>query len=173
MDEPISVHEMDTSNGVLLPFYDPDTNVVYLCGKVQRRGQRGWRRGPGPGSSLSSSRGRCCDAGLCLRRATAASATLRSQTRLPSCTTSAPTPPRSRRGAWATCPRGAWTSTSVRSPGKTCSGTVQETCSGPVQETCSGPVQETAWSVQQGAAGIRPLAGRVCSGLCVVVTMVV
>lgn len=34
MDEAISVHEMDTSNGVLLPFYDPDTNVVYLCGKV-------------------------------------------------------------------------------------------------------------------------------------------
>lgn len=34
MEEPISVHEMDTSNGVLLPFYDPDTNVVYLCGKV-------------------------------------------------------------------------------------------------------------------------------------------
>ncbi|XP_053341821.1 coronin-B isoform X1 [Clarias gariepinus] len=33
MDEPISVHEMDTSNGVLLPFYDPDTNIVYLCGK--------------------------------------------------------------------------------------------------------------------------------------------
>ncbi|XP_072565143.1 uncharacterized protein [Paramormyrops kingsleyae] len=33
MDEPISVHEMDTSNGVLLPFYDPDTNLVYLCGK--------------------------------------------------------------------------------------------------------------------------------------------
>lgn len=26
--------EMDTSNGVLLPFYDPDTNMVYLCGKV-------------------------------------------------------------------------------------------------------------------------------------------
>ncbi|XP_060768747.1 uncharacterized protein coro1cb isoform X1 [Neoarius graeffei] len=34
MDEPISVHEMDTSNGVLLPFHDPDTNIVYLCGKV-------------------------------------------------------------------------------------------------------------------------------------------
>ncbi|RXN10364.1 coronin-B-like isoform X2 [Labeo rohita] len=33
MEDPISVHEMDTSNGVLLPFYDPDTNVVYLCGK--------------------------------------------------------------------------------------------------------------------------------------------
>ncbi|XP_056313515.1 uncharacterized protein LOC130228996 isoform X1 [Danio aesculapii] len=33
IDEPVAVHEMDTSNGVLLPFYDPDTNVVYLCGK--------------------------------------------------------------------------------------------------------------------------------------------
>uniref|UniRef100_A0A8C9WNU3 Coronin n=1 Tax=Scleropages formosus TaxID=113540 RepID=A0A8C9WNU3_SCLFO len=33
IEEPISVHEMDTSNGVLLPFYDPDTNIVYLCGK--------------------------------------------------------------------------------------------------------------------------------------------
>jgi hypothetical protein len=34
MQEPIALHEMDTSNGVLLPFYDPDTSVVYLCGKV-------------------------------------------------------------------------------------------------------------------------------------------
>ncbi|XP_043571464.1 coronin-1C isoform X2 [Chiloscyllium plagiosum] len=33
MDEPIALHEMDTSNGVLLPFYDADTNIVYLCGK--------------------------------------------------------------------------------------------------------------------------------------------
>ncbi|XP_064163932.1 uncharacterized protein LOC135239298 isoform X1 [Anguilla rostrata] len=33
IEEPISVHEMDTSNGVLLPFYDPDTSIVYLCGK--------------------------------------------------------------------------------------------------------------------------------------------
>ncbi|KAM4532813.1 coronin-1C-A-like isoform 1-T1 [Fundulus diaphanus] len=33
MNEPICVQEMDTSNGVLLPFYDPDTNIVYLCGK--------------------------------------------------------------------------------------------------------------------------------------------
>uniref|UniRef100_G3P236 Coronin n=1 Tax=Gasterosteus aculeatus aculeatus TaxID=481459 RepID=G3P236_GASAC len=31
--EAMTVNEMDTSNGVLLPFYDPDTNVVYLCGK--------------------------------------------------------------------------------------------------------------------------------------------
>lgn len=34
MEEPLTVNEMDTSNGVLLPFYDPDTNMVYLCGKV-------------------------------------------------------------------------------------------------------------------------------------------
>uniref|UniRef100_UPI0037E932C0 uncharacterized protein coro1cb isoform X1 n=2 Tax=Semicossyphus pulcher TaxID=241346 RepID=UPI0037E932C0 len=33
LDEPICVQEMDSSNGVLLPFYDPDTSVVYLCGK--------------------------------------------------------------------------------------------------------------------------------------------
>ncbi|KAI4821194.1 hypothetical protein KUCAC02_029136, partial [Chaenocephalus aceratus] len=33
MEEPMTVTEMDTSNGVLLPFYDPDTGVVYLCGK--------------------------------------------------------------------------------------------------------------------------------------------
>ncbi|XP_072444036.1 coronin-1C isoform X1 [Chiloscyllium punctatum] len=33
LDEPIALHEMDTSNGVLLPFYDGDTNIVYLCGK--------------------------------------------------------------------------------------------------------------------------------------------
>lgn len=30
----MAVQEMDSSNGVLLPFYDPDTNMVYLCGKV-------------------------------------------------------------------------------------------------------------------------------------------
>ncbi|XP_007898960.1 coronin-6 isoform X2 [Callorhinchus milii] len=32
-DEPIALQEMDTSNGVLLPFYDADSSVVYLCGK--------------------------------------------------------------------------------------------------------------------------------------------
>ena len=26
--------EIDTSNGVIFPLYDPDTNMVYLCGKV-------------------------------------------------------------------------------------------------------------------------------------------
>ncbi|CAL9694768.1 unnamed protein product [Knipowitschia caucasica] len=33
LSEPMAVQEMDSSNGVLLPFYDPDTNMVYLCGK--------------------------------------------------------------------------------------------------------------------------------------------
>lgn len=42
MEEPIALHEMDTSNGVLLPFYDPDTNIIYLCGKVKRRFWNDW-----------------------------------------------------------------------------------------------------------------------------------
>lgn len=29
----ISMQEIDTSNGVIFPFYDPDTSIVYLCGK--------------------------------------------------------------------------------------------------------------------------------------------
>lgn len=33
-EEPIALQEMDTSNGVLLPFYDSDSSIVYLCGKV-------------------------------------------------------------------------------------------------------------------------------------------
>ncbi|XP_011523690.1 coronin-6 isoform X3 [Homo sapiens] len=32
-EEPVALQEMDTSNGVLLPFYDPDSSIVYLCGK--------------------------------------------------------------------------------------------------------------------------------------------
>uniref|UniRef100_A0A674NRP8 Coronin n=1 Tax=Takifugu rubripes TaxID=31033 RepID=A0A674NRP8_TAKRU len=31
--QPLTLQELDTSSGVLLPFYDPDTGVVYLCGK--------------------------------------------------------------------------------------------------------------------------------------------
>jgi len=42
MEEPIALHEMDTSNGVLLPFYDPDTNIIYLCGKVRRGFRNAW-----------------------------------------------------------------------------------------------------------------------------------
>lgn len=25
--------DLDTSNGIMFPFYDPDTNLIYLCGK--------------------------------------------------------------------------------------------------------------------------------------------
>jgi len=28
------MQEIDTSNGVIFPFYDQDSNMVYLCGKV-------------------------------------------------------------------------------------------------------------------------------------------
>lgn len=31
--DPLTLQEIDTSSGVLLPFYDPDSNVLYLCGK--------------------------------------------------------------------------------------------------------------------------------------------
>uniref|UniRef100_A0A8D2JGH7 Coronin n=1 Tax=Varanus komodoensis TaxID=61221 RepID=A0A8D2JGH7_VARKO len=31
--EPLTLQELDTSSGVLLPYYDPDTNVIYLTGK--------------------------------------------------------------------------------------------------------------------------------------------
>jgi len=33
LDDPIVMVELDTSNGVMFPLYDPDTNLVYLCGK--------------------------------------------------------------------------------------------------------------------------------------------
>ncbi|CAN9506016.1 unnamed protein product [Ophioblennius macclurei] len=32
-DKPLTLQELDTSSGVLLPFFDPDTGVIYLCGK--------------------------------------------------------------------------------------------------------------------------------------------
>lgn len=38
-EEPVALQEMDTSNGVLLPFYDPDSSIVYLCGKVLGAGR--------------------------------------------------------------------------------------------------------------------------------------
>lgn len=45
-EEPVALQEMDTSNGVLLPFYDPDSSIVYLCGKVLTagRGEQGLDR---------------------------------------------------------------------------------------------------------------------------------
>lgn len=33
LNEPIVMVELDTSNGVMFPLYDPDTNLVFLCGK--------------------------------------------------------------------------------------------------------------------------------------------
>ncbi|CAL8094712.1 unnamed protein product [Calicophoron daubneyi] len=33
LEEPMHIQELDTSNGVLFPFYDVDTNLIYLCGK--------------------------------------------------------------------------------------------------------------------------------------------
>lgn len=33
LGEPIVLEELDTSNGVLFPFYDPDVNLLYLCAK--------------------------------------------------------------------------------------------------------------------------------------------
>ena len=28
------ITEVDNSNGVIFPFYDPDNSMIYLCGKV-------------------------------------------------------------------------------------------------------------------------------------------
>ncbi|XP_036218930.1 coronin-1C-A isoform X2 [Bactrocera oleae] len=33
LNEPIVMVELDTSNGVMFPLYDADTNLIYLCGK--------------------------------------------------------------------------------------------------------------------------------------------
>ena len=34
LDDPIVMVELDTSNGVMFPLYDPDANLIYLSGKV-------------------------------------------------------------------------------------------------------------------------------------------
>lgn len=34
LSRPLEIQELDTSSGVLLPFYDPDTNIFYLCARV-------------------------------------------------------------------------------------------------------------------------------------------
>ncbi|CAN7988059.1 unnamed protein product [Ixodes pacificus] len=33
LSQPVILEELDTSNGVLQPFYDPDVNLLYLCAK--------------------------------------------------------------------------------------------------------------------------------------------
>lgn len=67
LEEPMALQELDSSNGALLPFYDPDTNVVYVCGKVGQAGLVG--RGGGVLSTDTCSLPSC--------RATPASGTLR------------------------------------------------------------------------------------------------
>ena len=44
LNDPIVMTELDTSNGVMFPLYDPDTNLVYLCGKVGHFGELVRRR---------------------------------------------------------------------------------------------------------------------------------
>lgn len=107
MDEPICVQEMDSSNGVLLPFYDPDTSIVYLCGKVSRFPH--FYNNPVHKLTFKMR--------PCVLRVTAAFGTLRSPMRHRLFTTSTPFPPRSPREAWDTCPNEAWMSTSVKSQG--------------------------------------------------------
>lgn len=34
LSEPLYEEDLDGSAGVLFPFYDPDTNMLYLAGKV-------------------------------------------------------------------------------------------------------------------------------------------
>jgi hypothetical protein len=45
LKEPMALQELDSSNGALLPFYDPDTSVVYVCGKVGLGRAGGGREG--------------------------------------------------------------------------------------------------------------------------------
>ena len=33
LEEPLVMEDLDNSNGLLFPFYDEDTNMIYLCGK--------------------------------------------------------------------------------------------------------------------------------------------
>ena len=37
LDDPIVMVELDTSNGGMFPMYDPDANLIYLCGKVSMK----------------------------------------------------------------------------------------------------------------------------------------
>lgn len=37
LSEPLYEEDLDGSAGVLFPFYDPDTHMLYLAGKVAKR----------------------------------------------------------------------------------------------------------------------------------------
>ena len=49
-DGPMTLEDIDTSNGVMYIFYDPDTNVVYLAGKVNH----GYSYTPSPSLVLAA-----------------------------------------------------------------------------------------------------------------------
>lgn len=36
LSKPVHEEDLDGSAGVLFPFYDPDTHILYLAGKVRR-----------------------------------------------------------------------------------------------------------------------------------------
>lgn len=56
LGEAIVTETLDTSNGVLFPFYDPDINIVYLCAKVSRFYQLVFRLASLPVSFVSNHR---------------------------------------------------------------------------------------------------------------------
>lgn len=110
----MAVQEMDTSNGVLLPFYDPDTNMVYLCGKV-------WAQDFIKKSDLLSFPFLFCfthSKYLLALRGTARSGILKWQTNPLMCTSSACTAAKSLREELGFLVREVWMSTSVKLPGK-------------------------------------------------------
>lgn len=50
LEEPLSLQELDTSSGVLLPFFGTLTPTsVYLCGKVAPQAGGGWGERSGQG----------------------------------------------------------------------------------------------------------------------------
>lgn len=59
LEEPLSLQELDTSSGVLLPFFDPDTNIVYLCGKVAQLGRASGEGGGQWGFERTTAGGIC------------------------------------------------------------------------------------------------------------------
>lgn len=74
----MALQELDSSNGALLPFYDPDTSVVYVCGKVSLGESQTWAEHKGrtwPSAEV-----------LYSHRVIPASGTLRSQMNLPTST---------------------------------------------------------------------------------------
>lgn len=112
LSEPMAVQEMDTSNGVLLPFYDPDTNMVYLYGKV-------WAQYSIEKTHLVSIHFWFIYIGYLLAfRGTAPSGILKWQTNPHMSTSSACTAARSLREVPVFLVKEVWMSTNAKLPGK-------------------------------------------------------